>query len=81
MPRQRIPHNTISRDFPADFPQRLKRFKDESRLPWAEIARLPGRLSPHRVALAEESGTAQRRAMMALLDLADDFGPGHLFTD
>ena len=42
MPRQRIDHNTISRDFPADFPQRLKRFKEESRLPWAEIARLLG---------------------------------------
>ena len=42
MPRQRIPHDTISRDFPADFPQRLKRFKEESRLPWAEIARRLG---------------------------------------
>ena len=38
MPRQRIHHNTISRDFPADFPQRLKRFEEESRLPWAELA-------------------------------------------
>ena len=46
MPGQRIHHNTISRDFPAGFPQRLKRFKEESRLPWAEIARLPG-IYPH----------------------------------
>ena len=48
MPGQRIPPNTISRGFPADFPQRLKRFKEESRLPWAETARRLG-VYPHTV--------------------------------
>ena len=32
MPRQRIPHNRISRDFPGDFQQRLARFQRESGL-------------------------------------------------
>ncbi len=84
MPRQRIHHNTIStisRDFPADFPQRLKRFKEESRLPWAEIARLLG-VYPHTV-WRWQSGVAQPNGehMIALLDLADDFGLGRLFID
>ncbi len=81
MPRQRIHHNTISRSFPADFPQRLLRFKEESRLPRAEIARLLG-VYPHTV-WRWQSGLARPNGahMMALLDLADDFGLGHLFTD
>ena len=80
MPRQRIPHNTIVRDFPADFPQRLKRFREESDLPWAEIARLVG-VYPHTVwrwqrGVARPSGAH----MMALQSLADEHGLGHLFT-
>ena len=81
MPRQRIHHNTISRDFPADFPQRLKRFKEESRLPWAEIARRLG-VYPHTV-WRWQSGVARPNGehMMELQSLAGDFGLGHLFTD
>ena len=81
MPRHRINHFRDTYVFPRDFPQRLVRFKEESRLPWAEIARLLG-VYPHTVmALAERSSTAQRRAQMALQNLADEFGLGHLFTD
>ncbi len=81
MPRQRIHHNAMVRDFPADFPQRLKRFKEESRLPWAEIARRLG-VYPHTV-WRWQSGVARPNGehMMALQDLADDFGLGRLFTD
>ena len=32
MPRQRTHHSRITYDFPADFSQRLKRFKEESGL-------------------------------------------------
>ena len=39
MPRQRIHHSRITYDFPDDFPERLKRFKEESDLPWTEINR------------------------------------------
>ena len=83
MPRQRIPHNRISlnRDSRGDFPQRLVRFKEESELPWAEIARLVG-VYPHTV-WRWQSGVARPNGehMMALQRLADDFGLGHLFTD
>ena len=81
MPRQRIHHNTMVRDFPADFPQRLKRFKEESRLPWAEIARRLG-VYPHTV-WRWQSGVARPNGehMMELQSLAGDFGLGRLFTD
>ena len=39
MPRQRIRHSRITYGFPADFADRLVRFKEESDLPWAEICR------------------------------------------
>ena len=48
MPRQRINYVRDSYFFPRDFPQRLVRFKEESWLPWAEIARRLGGY-PHTV--------------------------------
>ena len=42
MPRKRIRYRGIAGAFPADFPQRLRRFQRESGLPWAEIARRVG---------------------------------------
>ena len=39
MPRRRINYVRDTYVFPEDFPQRLVRFKEESGLPWAEIAR------------------------------------------
>ena len=39
MPRQRTHYSGRTHVFPGDFPQRLERFKVESGLPWAEIAR------------------------------------------
>ena len=62
MPRQRINHGGVTYVFPDDFPQRLARFKEESGLSWAEIAR---RLSayPHTVLRwIEGRGRAQRAA-------------------
>ncbi len=44
MPRQRIHHTRETYKLPADFPERLKRFQEESGLTWAEIAR---RISPN----------------------------------
>ena len=41
-PRQRIQHSRKTYDFPDDFPQRLVRFREVSRMPWAEIARRLG---------------------------------------
>ena len=42
MPRQRTHHGRTVYVLPDDFPQRLKRLKQESGLPWAEIARRIG---------------------------------------
>ena len=39
MPRQRTDHSRIVYVFPDDFPQRLMRFREVSRMPWAGIAR------------------------------------------
>ena len=39
MPRRRINYFRDTYIFPEDFPQRLVRFKEESGLPWAEVAR------------------------------------------
>ena len=42
MPRQRSQYRRRTYDFPGDFPERLERLKEESRLPWAEINRRLG---------------------------------------
>ncbi len=81
MPRQRVPHQRETHDIPSHFPQRLKRFQEESELPWAEIARRLGTY-PHTVWLWKEGKSRpNQHHMKALLDLADDLDLGHLFTD
>ena len=81
MPRQRTHHSRRTYVFPDDFPERLVRFKEESGLPWAEIARRLGTY-PHTVKRWGKEGVRPHfRHLMALLDLADDLGLGHLFTD
>ena len=42
MPRQHTRHSRIVYVFPDDFPRRLVRFREVSRMPWAEIARRLG---------------------------------------
>ena len=80
MPRQRIHHNRITYVFPDAFPRRLVRFKEESGLSWAEIARRLGTY-PHTVKRWWKEGIRPHfRHQMALLDLADSLGLGHLFT-
>ena len=65
----------------SDFPERLERFKEESGLSWAEIAR---RLGTYRYTVRRwwRKGTRpSARHLMALLDLAEDLGLRHIFTD
>ena len=66
MPRQRIHHTRETYDFPADFPERLVRFKEESGLTWAELNR---RLGTHPYTM--------RRWV---LGRATSLGPGQLLT-
>ena len=84
MPRQRIPHGRRThdspREFPGDFAERLERFKEESGLSWAEIARRLG-VDRETVRRWRKKGVHPTgEHLMALLDLADSFGLGHLFT-
>ena len=80
MPRHRIDHSRIVYVLPPDFPERLVRFKEESGLPWAEIARRLG-TNPYTV-WRWYKGRARPdfRHQMALLDLADELGLAHLLT-
>ena len=81
MPRQRIHHTRETYEVPSDFPERLKRFQKESGLTWAEIAR---RLGAHPYTIRRwVLGRARpgMRYMMALLELAEELGLAHIFTD
>ena len=81
MPRQRIHHSRVTYQVPHDFPERLERFKEESGLSWAEMAR---RLRTYPYTIRrwwKKDVRPSTRNMMALLELADDLGFGHLFTD
>ena len=81
MPRQRIHHSRIIYVLPEDFPERLERFQEESGLSWAEIARRLG-IYPHTIWRWRKKGVRPNiRQQMALLDLADSLGLGHIFTD
>ena len=81
MPRQRTRYSRRTYVFPEDFPQRLKRFKEESGLSWSEIAR---RLGTYRHTVwrwAEGRVRPNYQHRKALLGLANSLDLGHLFTD
>ena len=80
MPRQRIDHSGIVYVMPDDFPQRLRRLKQESGLTWAEIARRIGTF-PYTVWRWVEAGVRPHwRHQMALLALAQELGLAHILT-
>ena len=81
MPRQHTHHGRIVYVFPDDFPKRLEWFKEESGLSWAELAR---RLATSALNLRRWKDKGVRphwRHLMALLELAEELGLGHIFTD
>ena len=81
MQRQRIHHSRTTYDFPADFAKRLVRFKEESKLPWVELNRRLGTY-PHTLTRWKDKGVRPNtQYMMALLDLANNLGLGHLFNE
>ena len=80
MPRQRISYIRKTYVFPADFHERLVRFKEESDLAWAELNR---RLGTHPQTMRRWKQGLSRpsaRHMMALLELAESLGLRHLLT-
>ena len=80
MPRQRTQYRRRTYEFPDDFPERLKRFQEESGLSWSEIARRIGTYRPTVWRWVEGRVRPNVKHMMALLELAKDLGLGHLFT-
>ena len=81
MPRQHIHHSRIIYAFPDDFPERLKRFQQESGLPWAELHRRLGIDPETRRRWRDKGVLPSTRNYAALLVVADSFGLGHLFRD
>ena len=81
MPRQRILYRRRTYDFPNDFPDRLKRFQEESGLSWSEIARRIGTYRHTVWRWTEGQVRPNVKHMMALLELANDLGLGHIFTE
>ena len=81
MPRQHTHHSRIVYALPDDFPQRLKRFQQESGLSWAELRRRLG-ADPETVRRWRDKGVLpSTRYYAAMLVVADSFGLGHLFRD
>ena len=81
MPRQYTHHSRRTYVFPDDFPQRLKRFQQESGLPWAELDRRLA-IDPETKRRWRDKGVRpSTRNYAALLVVADSFGLGHLFRD
>ena len=80
MPRHRTQNSRMVYVFPADFPERLERFKEESGLTWAEIARRVG-TSDLNLRRWRDGVRPHWRHLAALLELAEDLGLAHLFTD
>jgi len=81
MPRQRTYYSRIDYALPDDFPQRLKRFQQESGLSWSDIAR---RLGTYRHTVwrwAEGRTRPNYQHRRALYELAESMGLGNVFTD
>ena len=80
MPRQRTDHSRMVYVFPDDFPRRLERFKEKSGLSWAELARRLGTSTLNLRRWKDKGVRPNWRHLVALLELAEELGLGHLFT-
>ena len=81
MPRQRTNYYRATYDFPDDFAERLKRFQKESGLSWSEIARRIGAYRHTVFRWVNGSSRPNTEHMTALLELAEDLGLAHIFTE
>ena len=70
---QRKIHRPVQFDFPEDFSERLKRFKEESGLSWKALARLMG-VKPYRVWKWRQGTRPSSAHLFLLLTLADAMG-------
>ena len=71
---QKLDHRPVDFEFPADFPERLVRFKEVSGLSWKALARLLG-VRPYRIWKWRKKGVAPSPAhLFLLLTLAEAMG-------
>ena len=71
---QRRVYGRVDFEFPQDFPERLKLFKEASGLSWKALARLLG-VRPHRLWQWRERGVAPSPAhLFLLLTIAEGMG-------
>lgn len=77
MPRQKMRHLRGRYEFPDDFPECLRRFKEASGMSWSEMAR---RLGTRPLTIRRWLDGVQPSAhyLLALQDLAEEFGLAHL---
>ena len=73
MGRRRKTHRRVSFDFPADFPERLDRFREECQLSWRSLARLLG-VSPYRIREWRRGAVPASVHLFLLLTLAHRLG-------
>ena len=79
MPCQPTHHRSVRRDaFPDDFPQALERFKEASGMTWDEIAWLLGTTTATLFRWRKKGIRPSAHYLLALHDLAEDLGLGHL---
>ena len=77
MPRQKAPHQRGFYEFPGDFPECLRRFKEASGLTWSELARRLG-TSPLTIRRWLNGVQPSGHYLLALQDLAEELGLSHL---
>ena len=73
MARQRKLYTRRPPIFPDDFPRRLERFKEVSRLSWGELAELLG-TTPLRLRRWRRGVRPSREYIIALLEIAEERG-------
>ena len=73
MARQRRAQRPVAFRFPADFPQRLVRFKEAGGLTWRSLARLLG-VSPYRLRRWRQGTAPDSTRLFLLLTVAEGMG-------
>ncbi len=73
MGRRRKTHRRVSFDFPADFPERLERFREAGGLSWRSLAHLLG-VSPYRIREWRRGAAPASVHLFLLLTLSNRLG-------
>ena len=81
MPTQRNRYSRRTYAFPEDFPQRLRRFQEESGLSWSDIDRRLETCRHNVWRWASGRTLPNHQHRKALVELADSMGLGHIFSD